>query len=70
MQKIKDFCNLQQQAILKQINELIRGFYESTDNSVTYALTGLISELTKRDYNDPHYLTEKLGIIIAELRRA
>ena len=68
MQQIKDFCNVGQQAILEQINSLIQGFYESTDNTVTYALTGLISELTKRDYNDPHYLTEKLEIIIAELR--
>ena len=70
MQKIKDFCNVKQQATLGAIHALMDRFYESSDNAVTYALTGLIQHLTSLEYTDPRYIQEKVEIIIKELYRA
>ena len=68
MKRIQDFCDLTQKQRLAKIREAIEGFYKGNDNRVTYALTGLLNELCNAHYNDPHYLQEKLDIIIRELR--
>jgi len=67
MKRVVDFCDAKQRRILDKIGELAKGFYEGNDNTVTYALTGLLSNLTNTAYNDPHYLKEKLEIIISRL---
>ena len=55
--------NEQQHITLNAIHNLIQGFYEDNDNSYTYPLTGLLSELTKTDYVDKHYVYEKVRMI-------
>jgi hypothetical protein len=42
-------------------------FYIGHDNTLVYALTGLIYELTSSLHSEPRYLHEKLDIIIKEL---
>jgi hypothetical protein len=61
------FCDERQKKILKKIRELTRDFYRSNDNTVTYAITGLLQELTNEDYCDGDYLVEKATAISVEL---
>jgi len=61
-----DELSEEQKAVLIEIRKMISEFYEDNDNDLTYALTGLITELTNLatgEYCDPVYLKEKLGII-------
>lgn len=41
----------------------MEGFYRDRDNEVTYALTGLISELTSKYHTSPDYIREKVELI-------
>jgi hypothetical protein len=68
MKKIKEFCSDSQMKRLIQIGNIINGFSIENGNTVTHALTGLITELTSMDYNSPSYLHEKLAVLIAELQ--
>ena len=68
MKRIYDFCDMKQRRTLEKVREYMVDFYKGNDNGLTYALTGLIRELTDSFRNDPRYLQEKLDIIIRELR--
>ena len=68
MNRIYDFCVMKQRRTLEKVREYMADFYQGNDNTLVYALTGLIYELTSSFRNDPHYLQEKLDIIIRELR--
>jgi len=45
MNRIRRFCSHEQHLILDRIHRLMQDFYLSNDNSVTYALTGLLSKI-------------------------
>ena len=62
---LKKRMNTTQKFKISQIADIIDGFYEGNDNPVTYALTGLIRELTN-DYVSEGYLKEKVALIITE----
>jgi len=47
LNRIRRFCSHEQHYILDKIHELALDFALSNDNPVTYALTGLLSEITK-----------------------
>jgi beta-xylosidase len=61
------FCNAKQRAKLKKIREIMKGFYNDNDNPVTYAITGLIMELTNDDYVSGEYVMEKARAIADEV---
>jgi len=46
MNRIRRFCSHEQHYILDIIHRVMRDFYLSNDSSVTYALTGLLQEIT------------------------
>jgi hypothetical protein len=62
--KPKEHLNEQQIALLNHMHSEIQGFYESHDNKFAYALTGLLSELTKTDYIDERYVREKVELVV------
>jgi len=64
MKRIYDFCDMKQRRTLEKVREYMADFYQGHDNTLVYALTGLISNLTSFSHNDPRYLQEKLSIII------
>ena len=61
-----DKLNEKQLNILTVIHASLNDFYEGNDNSYTYPLTGLLSELTKTDYIDKHYVYEKVRMIFGK----
>ena len=61
--KAQSKLSMKQLDTLDTIHDLIQGFYEDNDNSYTYPLTGLLSELTKTDYVDEAYVREKVRLI-------
>ena len=70
MPTIRDFCSEKQKALLDQVRDLMRDFYRLGDNEVTYALTGLINNLTDPNYTSPDYIEEKVGIIATLLAQS
>jgi len=52
-----------QKNTLRIIRELFDRFYESNDNQYTYALTGLLRELTRTNYIDMNYVMQKIEVI-------
>lgn len=63
---IQDQCDERQKAILAEIHKNIQGFYRGHDNTIVYALTGLISQLTDPHYQDRRYVQEKVDLIFGE----
>jgi len=47
MNRVRRHCSHEQHFILDRIHRWTRGFCSSKDNPVTYAPTGLLSEITK-----------------------
>jgi len=60
------FLSEKQRAILDRIHELMEGFYKDNDNWLTYALAGLISELTQQGQVSRKYVKEKISLIFPE----
>ena len=69
MKQIRDFCSMKQRTKLIEMGKIAYEFYKDNDNTLTYALTGLLMELTEMGFNSPTYLKAKLGIIIAEMQK-
>jgi len=65
MNRIRRFCSHEQHYLLDKIHELALDFALSNDNSVTYALTGLLSEITNptHQFVSFRYLREKLALL-------
>lgn len=61
----KRHMNDKQLMTLRKIHDMIQEFYKGKDNRITYALTGLISELTSCGYVDRRYVMEKVELIFA-----
>jgi hypothetical protein len=64
---LRKFCNKDQIERLDKIQELVVGFHNINDNIVTYALAGLLIELTG-DFVSSDYLKEKLQTICREAK--
>jgi hypothetical protein len=62
---VKDM-NEGQRAKLGSIHQQVQGFYEEHDNATTYALTGLLSELTNSGHVDRRYVQEKVDILFTQ----
>lgn len=58
--------NARQLAVITNMHLEIQGFYESNDNPVLYALTGLLSELTNPGYVDRRYVQEKVNLLFGK----
>jgi len=65
MNRIRRFCGHNQQYLLDIIHRLAQGLYLSNDNSVMYALTGLLSEITNpaHQFVSFDYLRQKLSLL-------
>jgi len=63
----REFLSNQQVNALRLIHDMANDFYKDNDNCYTYALAGLLCELTKTDYIHPPYVVEKLNIILRKL---
>jgi len=60
------FLSKKQRAILDRIHDLMEDFYKDNDNWLTYALAGLISELTQQGHVSRKYVKEKISLIFLE----
>jgi hypothetical protein len=60
---IRRYLDVHQRKKLDEIREIVRGFYEGHDNAVTYALTGLLTELVQENFVDERYIREKIELL-------